>query len=365
MNPVMTPALSEVMGAIYYRPAVSIILPFDPRMNAKSELTYSLKLATDKVEQELKNNYPAEMVELMMDKLKTLIANLNFSTNKKSIALYLSPVFEKVLYLAIPVMQKVIVSDSFEIRDLVYSKKQLRQYLVLIISGKQSKVYLGKSNTLVKILSDAPESIYAYINDIPEKVANFSDASSRKEIVMDKFLHHIDNTLELILNAYRLPLFLLGPKRISGHFKSLTRHSKAVVQYIHGNYEDTPVQELAGVLKPYIEDWQRIIQKDLLNQLEDAAGRKKLGIGIREVWKEARGRNGRLLVVEKDYMCAAQRGSSNGAIYMPSKPYNKFSTIKDAVDEVIQAVLEHGCDVEFVDNDLLKDYHHIALIKFY
>jgi hypothetical protein len=365
MTPVLLPALNEVKGAIYYRPAVSIILPFEPKMSMKCELIHSLKLASGKVEQELKNNYPVWVVELMMDKLTTLVSNLNFSTQKKSIAIYVSPVFEKVLYLDIPVVQKVVINDSFEIRDLVYSKKQLHQYLVLILSGKQSKIFLGKADTLVKIVSDAPDSAYAYINDIPEKVANFSDTSSRKEIVMDKFLHHIDNTLDLILNTYRLPLFLLGPKRILGHFKSFTRHSKAVIEYIHGNYEDTPVQELPETLKPYIKDWEKVVQKNLLNQLEDAAGKKKLGIGIREVWKDARGRNGRLLVVEKDYMCGSQRSSNKGAIYMPSKPYNKFSTIRDAVDDVIQTVLENGGDVEFVDNELLKEYHHIALIKFY
>jgi hypothetical protein len=35
------------------------------------------------------------------------------------------------------------------------------------------------------------------------------------------------------------------------------------------------------------------------------------------------------------------------------------------VDDVIEKVLENGGDVEFVDEGVLKDYHHIALILFY
>ena len=99
--------------------------------------------------------------------------------------------------------------------------------------------------------------------------------------------------------------------------------------------------------------------------MEDAAGKKQLASGIRNVWREAMNHKGRLLVVEKDYMYAAQHGGSKNVIYMPSKPYSKFSHIKDAVDDVIEKVLEQGGDVEFVDKDVLKDYHHIALVQYY
>ena len=39
--------------------------------------------------------------------------------------------------------------------------------------------------------------------------------------------------------------------------------------------------------------------------------------------------------------------------------------IKDKVDSIIEKVLESGGVVELVDNDMLKDYNHIATVKFY
>lgn len=365
MNPVVTPEIREVIGAVHYRPAVSIIIPFEPKMSLKTELTHSLKTAADKVELELLENYPDELGMLVIQKLRAIIRGLNFNTHKKSIAIYVSPVFEKVLYLDITVEEKIIVDESFEIRDLVYSKKQLHKYLVLLLSGKESRMYLGNSDTFVRIVSNTPESVYAYVNEVPERVANFSDMSERKEIVMDKFLHHIDNALDIILNAYHLPLFVLGTERILGHFKSLTKHKGAVIEYVHGNYEEATVQELKEILEPHITDWKKVKQKDLLNQLEEAAGKKKLAVGMRDVWHEAMSHKGRLLVVEKNYMYAAQHGSSGDVIYKADEPYNKFSYIKDAVDDVIEKVLENGGDVEFADKDVLKEYHHIALVQYY
>lgn len=365
MNPGIAPEIREVIEAVHYRPAVSIIVPFEPKMSLKTELAHVLKAAADKVERELRDNYPDDVSQLVMHKLRMIIKNLNYNTHKKSIAIYVSPVFEKVLYLDIPVEEKIIIDESFEIRDLVYSKKQLHKYLVLLLSGKESGIYLCNTETFVKIVSNFPLSVYAYLNDAPERVANFSDMSERKEVIMEKFLHNIDNSLDIILKAYHLPVLVAGTKRILGHFKSITKHTGAVIEYVEGNYEKASLTELKKILEPYIADWKKLMQKNLMNQLEEAAGRKKLAIGMKDVWHEAISRKGRLLVVEKNFMYAAQHGGSEDEIYKATDPYNKISYIEDAVDDVMEKVLENGGDVEFVDEGLLKNYHHIALMLYY
>lgn len=365
MEQTVTPEILEVMEAVHYRPAVSVIIPFEPKMTPKEALWHSLKSAAAKVGHELKDNYPGEIGKLVMNKLENIFSRLNFNTHKKSVAIYVSPVFEKVLYLDISVEEKVIVNESFEIRDLVFSKKQLHKYLVLLLSANESKIYLGNTDSFVKIISNTPESVAGYMQDMPERVANFSDMSEKKEILIDKFLHYIDNSLDTILKAYKLPLFVMGTDKILGHFKKFTKHSSAVVEYIHGNYEEATLLHLRDVLEPHLADWKKVRVKELLNQMEEAAGRKKLATGIRDVWREAMNHKGRLLLVEKNYMYPAQNGSNADRIYAVVEPYNKFSYIKDAVDDVIERVLEDGGDVEFVDDALLGDQHHIALIQYF
>ncbi len=365
MNQTVAAEIREVIDAVHYRPAVSIIMPFEPKMNLKTEITHSLKIAADKVELELQDQYPVEICKLVMQKLKNIYKNLNFNTHKKSVAIYVSPVFEKVLYLDIAVEEKIIVDESFEIRDLVYCKKQMHKYLVLLLSGKEGRIYLGNSESFARLVTNTSSSVYDYLNDVAERVANFSDVSERREVIMEKFLHHIDNSLHLILNAYHLPLFIAGTERILGHFKKLTKHNGAVIEYIHGNYEEATLQELKQVLELHITDWKKVMQKDLLNQIDEAAGKKKLAIGIKDVWKEAVSHKGRLLLVEKNYMYPAEHGSNEQLIHDLKEPYNQFSYIKDAVDDVIEKVLEGGGDVEFTDEGVLEKYQHIALIQYY
>ena len=359
------PEIFELIEAVHYRPAVSIIMPFEPKMSVKSELIHSLKRAIDKVEKELVENYHDELGILIMRKLKAVIENINYSTHKKGIAIYVSPVFEKVLYLDIAMEERIMVDESFEIRDLLYSKKQLHKYLLLLLNGKESRIFLADDDTFKRILSNTSESVYALINEVPERVGNFSDPSKRKEVIMDKFLHYTDNSLAIILRAYKLPLFVIGPERMLGHFKNITKHKASVIEYIYGNYEDASEQKLKEILEPYINDWNKVMQKDILNKISEAAGKKKLSFGMCDVWHEAVNHKGRLLILEKKYEYMAQHGNVDDVIYKAIEPYNKFSYIKDAVDDVIEKVLENGGDVEFVDKDVLKDYDHIAMVQYY
>jgi hypothetical protein len=368
MHSVLTPEIREILEAIHYRPAISIILPFQPKISLKTELNHALKLAIEKVEKELNENYLDEMNKLVMQKLKTILKNLNYNTHKRSIAIFISPVFEKVLYLDIAVEEKIIVDESFQIRDVIYNKKQQQKYLLLVLSSKESKVFLGNTDTIERIASSNPESTYANVNEAPEKVANFSDMNARKEILMEKFLRNIDRSLDIILKTYDVPIFVMGAEKLIGHFKVITKHGASINDFIAGNYEEKNVSELKEILKSKMDDWQKIKDINVLNKLKVAFEKKQMSFGIKNVWKDAMSHKGRLLVVEKDFKYSAEHSGTDeisGKIFKAVEPYNKFSYIKDAVDDIIEKVLENGGDVEFVESGLLNEYHHIALVHYY
>lgn len=344
-----------LIDAANHQPSVSIVVSFYPMMSSKSDIQERLKLAIAKVEKELSEQYTADKSLPVLLKLHRLVEQLNYNTHKKSIAIFASPVIEKVYYLDIPVDERIVVGDSFEIRDLVYSKKQNIQYLVLLLSAERSSMYLGNCSKFLLIKSNHPQNIFAYKNEIPERVANFSDPEKRKEILLDKFLHNMDDGLSIVLNAYHLPVFVIGPERVLGHFKKITKNLEKLVGFIHGNYNEATEPEIRNLLQPYIEDWRKIKQQSILQEIEKAASDHKLSFGIHEVRKQAARKNCRLLVVEKDFMLVDPN----------THPTNNAFFIKDEVDDVMEKVLQNGGDVEFVDKDVLKEHGRIALIQFY
>lgn len=362
MNTEVRSAIKEVIHAVHYRPAVSILLPFDIKMNLQTEMEHTLKSALDYAEKELLATYPADVSRVVIEKLRFLCRDILFDTRKKSIAIFVSPVFEKVCYLDIMVSPKVVIDESFEIRDLIYSNTQQSEYLMLVLSANTAALYKGDTGLLEKIHDAIPTSSEAFKNDIAERVANFSDVTDRKEILMEKFLHHIDHALEPVLNKYQLPLVILGTDRIAGHFKQITHNTGYILDYVHGNFEEATIEELKMRLKGPSVKWHQLRQQQLMNEIVDADGRKQLASGIHDVWMAASSRKGRILVVETNYSYPIHNGDGNKLI---ASTDSKETRMKDAVDEVIEKVLESGGSIRFVDKGLLKDFRHIALIQYY
>ena len=69
-----------------------------------------------------------------------------------------------------------------------------------------------------------------------------------------------------------------------------------------------------------------------------------------------------VLLIEENYEYPTTYTSSEEMIYKASQPYSRFSYLKDAVDEIIEKILDEGGDVEFVSEKIMGHYNHIALI---
>ena len=335
-------------------PIVSIVMPFEPKMTATTELEKEVQQAVLQVKTELENHYSHEETSLILSGLKTLTDNLNYSTYRKSIAIFVSPTVNKVYYLNIQVDKNVAVDKPFEMRDLIDRKRQLRRYAVLVLSDRSMKMFLGDAGEFQKILSYA-DSIGGP-KDVPDRMSGFYDASSRREIMSDKFIRYADQVVGELLKAYPYPLFVLATPRTAVHFRKITTNNRQIVDYIYGNFEDATDNALAGTVMPCIKKWEEVKQVYLLNQLSAASGAGNLAIGMEAVYKEASARKGQLLVVERNCTSPLEAFSDAGS-------EDQRFYIKDAIDEVIGKVVENGGDVEFVPEGVLMKYRKIALIK--
>lgn len=344
--------VQEVMDAVHYRPSVTLLIPCKARIGMKTEMEQYVKQEEDKIRKLLSAEYPDDTVSAVMHKLDQLFSRIDYENCKKSIAVYVSPVFSKLVHLDIPVEEKLIIDEVFEIRDLVYSKKQLSKYLLLVLGSKAFNLYMGDSGTWVRILADSHDSVSSTAKEEHEQVANFSDTSAMHETETIKFLQHTDHVLKTMLDTYKIPLFVMGPDTITGHFRKISHYGSSVAEYISGDYHHVPVTQLGKIIEPYLRKRDTLQQQQLRMQLSDAAGRKKLSAGIKDCWQESKKKNAGLLIVEKNY------------VFFSEQHTDEFHG-RDLVDETIRYVLEAGGDVFFVDRGLLKKYKRIALIRYY
>lgn len=330
-------------------PSVALLLPYDPKMMTRQEIDGLLRNALSTAEKKLMAAHPAETALPILRKLQQLIRGLNGSTHKVSVAIFVSEDTTKVLYLDMPIEEQVLVDEPFLLRDIADHKAGSRDFLVLLLSSTESRMYLHDPNGLRLIKSNSPQNVYAYLNEVPERTGNFSDPSSRREVMLNKFLHHMDQGLAAVLKLYPLPVFVVAAERVAGHFARLTQYDHQIAGYIHKDGTNARENDLKVLLEPYLADWQATKAQLLLRQLEKAARTGKLACGIHEVRKAAACRNTRLVVIEDQEPLIGSTGFYS----------------RDGIDNLVEKVLEGGGEIEKMDKHLLGDYGPVAVIKYY
>ena len=355
MQPAINSKKEALVKYINTDPSVLIILPFEPKMSAKSVLQAKFKKAVETVEQELAKQYPAFITSLLIKKLKMLIGSLEYTTHKKSIALHLCGDNEKVMYLDIDVQEKIIVNESFKIRDIVVHKLRQPQCLLLALSKNKANLYLcSKDQCKLLVVNTNDAGSAAFLGKFYGQI--------EKEIGLVTFIQHIDNGLRIILEAYSLPLFLCGNKKNIVHFKQLSIMANRVVEWLSTEVEESNETALKILIQPYLQDWQKIKERDLLLQADRAMNDMKCVAGIKAVYKAATEKRGKMLIVENDFVFPAFIGEQGIVNADERAVLHNSCYIKDAVDDIIEKVLTNGGDVELVSKGLLENHGRILLI---
>lgn len=330
MKPIISAQPKEVAQSVLSKPAVTLVLPFEPKMVRKQELEFQLKIYQQKAEQQLLEKYTSDIAVPVLQKLQQLVRRINFDSYRRSIVIHVSATVERVLYLDMEVEDKLIIDQPFSILQVLSLKKEIRKFVVLQLGSQQTNFYLydGRITRLRSNSLSHTQFIRKYSELCPKE--------SRTEI----FFRYTDEALEEIVQQNPYPVFVIGNEMDTKIFKEQTSHTFNISGFITAGVEELNERKIRNLLKATIGEWKIIHQQNLLVRAEKAFLQQQLAIGLDQVIKQVNRRNGKLLLVEKKEV--------------PLK------------DEVLETVLEiaanYGCDIEFVDAGLLSHFDHIALV---
>jgi len=346
-------------------PSVSIIISVDGQWNNFGNTRKKLKSMMNEAEEQLLENYLLEKATPVIEKLRHLAKGIDFSVGQKGLAVYASLTDEKVYQLPFEVKEKLIIDESFEVRDLLFSVKNNFNYLVLVLSHKQAKLFYGVNDHVVIVNAGLPGDATRFLRDLPSKIANYSDKADVRDTELERFLHHVDEVLTKLIQQYAVSIFVMGVDEVIGHFRKLTRNNQFIMAHIHGNFDNASTTEISKALVPALKEWYAVRNELALRMLEAADRGHKLTKGIMNVWRDAAMGKGFHLVVERDFHVAAIKGSDGISIFPLEESTPSTLIVKDAVDDLIEMVLKFGGDVTFVEDGQLSKYNRVALILRY
>lgn len=339
------PSLSTQPG----EPVGEIVLtmPFEATMTPRGCLEADLKGLAAQAERQLLQRHTRADALPVIRQLHKLMAGLNYATHKKSLALFITARSARALYFDAPVTARVQVDQAFDLRDLVPPSDSPAPYLVLLLSGRLSRMFHSDGRRLRLIKENAVEHLF-------DAEMEFTDAAQEKRYLVEAFLRKMDIGLSQVLEAWRLPVFVIGNEKMAGHFAAITRNGRQIAAYIHKNGAHASMSQLQDMLSPYLDDWQAIREQMALRQIDQALECGKLTTGLTAVARVAGGRNARVLILEKGFSGPAITPASDTPFYY-----------RHEVDPIIEKVLQAGGRVDWVEPGQLTALGHIALIRYY
>lgn len=345
-------------------PALSIILPAHPAYPNHKLDKEAIKNKVKEAEKLLHDSYYDDSkVKQLITELHKAVKSIDYSELSQGIGIFAAPGYHKVVHLSFSPEEKLLIDRSFEIRDLLYAVSRTPAYVVVSISANGTRVFEGHEKQISeKRLKGAPANADKMKGDGHSKVANFTDSANLKEITLDKYLRKIDETItENYAGAEKL-VIIAGSQKILAALKEITFNK--IAGWIEGNFDHATVDEVKKAAAPLVAAAIREIENKALHNLEEAAGQGRTASGIGEVWRSAGEGRVMELLVEKSYKSSGH-WTTDRLTFVADNVYDASSPVADAVDEVIEMVIDKGGKVVFLDNGTLEQHQHIAAILRY
>jgi hypothetical protein len=346
-------------------PSLSIIFPTHRTSPDNKQDPIRLRNLVDEGKERLLKEFSRREVEPLFERLDSLVKDIDHNKNLNGRALFVNKDFARDYSLFFTPKERVVVDPTFATRDLVRAMNRTARYWVLLLSEKPTRLYEATRDTLVEITDETFPLLMEQPTREPVPGGFGTDPSAYEETYRRKFFKQVDHGLHLYMRDDPLPLVVVGVDRSYAFFKEVSDHAAAVIASLQGNYDKTSVHELS---KHVWEAARKVFhqqRENVLKELDAAVGAQKYGSGIAEVWRYAKQGRGSHLIVEEDYIQPAMVDDEAGFSLRLVDDATAPNVIDDAVDEVVEIVLQNGGKVTFVDSGALKQHQRIALITRY
>jgi hypothetical protein len=155
-------------------------------------------------------------------------------------------------------------------------------------------------------------------------------------------------------------LVVAGARRTAAAFIRLSRNTGRLAGVLPGSHVRTPLPTLVTLVRPLLDAYLRSREAEALALLDRRIGEGRAVTGMPAVWLAARRERPEMLVVDPRFFYPA-RVSADGDLLTPASDVEHPDVLDDAVDEVIETVLQRGGWVALADAQTLNEHGHVAL----
>lgn len=354
-----TPALPTAEQVVLLQslrgyPLVSLLMSTTPSPALTGADAARLSQLLAQCTRRLRAEAPADNAAATLANLERLVDSAVGGPTSAALALYAGPQTAMALRLPVGVRERVVVDPTFATRDLVRSLHRTPRHAVLVLSSREARLFEGAGDQL------RPSRTSSFPLRDTRRRQDVGGRADRDDKDTAAFFRTVDRALTTCLRLHPSPLVLAGSKRSLATFTGLSANLGRLAGSIPVNLSTEPLAVLAERTRPVLEGYLLSRQQEALALLDKRVGARRVVSGMTDAWLAARTEGPEMLAVEQGLFYPA-RVSADGDLLEPARDVEHPDVIDDAVDELIELVLERGGWVALVDDGALSKHGGVAL----
>lgn len=340
-------------------PSVSILAPTHRTAPLNKQDPIKVKNLVAKAIERLHGEFKKREVAAVVKKLQELIKEVDWQHTLDGLALFASREQSAIVNLPFKVKPRTIIDETFATRDLVYAFNRATPYRVLSL-GHTSRLFDAWTTVLDEHLAKPFPLTHKGRGGASKLPGRFGvNPSAIRDHAHREYFRAVDEAVEAVQKTNRLPLVVVGVERNLAFYREVTSHADDIVGLLAGNHDKTSPNNLGKLITPVFETGATRRRMEALVQLDDAVSEHTHASGIAQVWREAVSKLCRTLLVEKDFKYPSDV-SSDGMVLVPHT--GGPASLDDAVDEIIERVMDTGGEVFFYAPGDLGVHQKIAAV---
>lgn len=341
-------------------PSVSLVMNTAPAAMMTVTDAARLRSLMAEANRRLAVEEPADAVPAVRVALDRAVAEAVESPTAQAVAVYASPTRREVFRLPVRVRDRVVVDPTFATRDLVRTLHRTPRHVVLVLSGRQARLLEAVGGVLRPVTRSPFPLIAGRGRSRDAGRQDRGDRGGRAASGAEAFLRTVDQSLGTFLRLHPAPVILVGPEPTVSAFRGRSRHLGRLAGTVRGNHDGTSPSVLAELVRPVLEEYLRSREQEALALVERRTGAGRAVSGLAAAWLAARHELPEMLAVEENHYVPA-RLTPEGDLLLPAEDVEHPEVIDDAVDELIELVLNRGGWVALTRPGTLATHEGVAL----
>jgi hypothetical protein len=341
-------------------PSVSILAPTHRTAPSNKQDPIKVKNLVRRAIARLHGEFKRREVAAVVKNLQRLVRDVDWEHTLDGLALLASKDRSATVNLPFRVKPRAMIDATFATRDLVYAFNRAAPYRVLVLSHTV-RLY----DAWTAVLDEHRARPFPMVHRGPGGAAKLPggpgiNRSAVRDEALRTFYRSAEDAVVAVQKANPLPLVVVGVDRNLAFYREVTRQADSVIGMLAGNHDQTSPSALGKLVWPVFDAGATLRRTEALVQLDRAVSAHRHASGIDQVWRAAAGGKCRTLLVEKQFKYPADL-SPDGNRLLPYTGKGP-AALDDAVDEVIERVMETGGEVFFYGPGDLAVHQQIAAV---